>query len=53
MYVLYVKQQLSRMPVSTRLVTYFSYANMIPWTYENVGTDFDGKLIKWIKRDVI
>lgn len=52
MYVLYVKQQLARMPVGTRLATYFSYANMIPWTYENVGTDFDGKLIKWIKRDL-
>ncbi len=51
-YVLYVKQQLALMPVGTRLVTFFSYANMIPWTYESVGTDFDGKLIKWIKRPI-
>ncbi|MCF8238653.1 MAG: class I SAM-dependent methyltransferase [Saprospiraceae bacterium] len=51
-YVLYVKQQLAMMPEGTRLVTYFSYANMIPWTYESVGTDFDGKLIKWIKRPI-
>lgn len=49
-YTLYVKQQLASMPPGTRLVTYFSYANMIPWSYENVGTEFDGKMIKWIKR---
>ncbi len=51
-YVLYVKQQLALMPEGTRLVTYFSYANMIPWTYESVGTEFDGKLIMWIKRPI-
>lgn len=52
LYVLYVKQQLARMPPGTRLVTYFSYANMIPWSYESVGTEFDGKLIKWIQRKI-
>lgn len=52
LYVLYVKQQLARMPPGTRLVTYFSYANMIPWSYESVETEFDGKLIKWIQRNI-
>lgn len=52
LYVLYVKQQLARMPPGTRLVTYFSYANMIPWSYESVGTAFDGKMIKWIQREI-
>lgn len=44
----YVRAQLSRMPVGTRLATYFSYLDEVPRElYADRGTGFEGKLRFW------
>ncbi|HFA48466.1 MAG TPA: methyltransferase domain-containing protein [Bacteroidetes bacterium] len=45
----YVRQQLAAMPKWTRLVTYFSYLDEIPNSYEVQKTDMGGKLKFWEK----
>lgn len=48
-YSLYVNQQLSKMPIGTKLVTYFSYGKEVPDNYKIHTTAFDGKLKMWMK----
>lgn len=48
-YSLYVKQQLSEMPIGTKLVTYFSYLKEIPDSYKVHFSSFDNKLKMWEK----
>jgi len=48
-YTLYVKDQLDKMPIGTRLVTYFSICNEVPLSYHMQGSDFSGKLKFWEK----
>lgn len=44
-YAAYVKAQLDRLPIGTKLVTYFSYFDEVPASYKIVSRAFDGKLI--------
>ena len=48
-YSLYVKEQLSEMPIGTKLVTYFSFGKEIPDNYEIQFKAFDEKLKMWEK----
>lgn len=48
-YTQYVREQLSKMPVGTRLVTYFSFMDEVPTSYQIQFTDFDEKLKMWEK----
>lgn len=48
-YCLYVRGQLDGMPRGTRLVTYFSYLDEIPLSYQVQSTDMEGKLKMWEK----
>ncbi len=48
-YTMYVKDQLNKMPVGTRLVTYFSICSEVPQSYHVQGSDFSGKLKFWEK----
>jgi SAM-dependent methyltransferase len=48
-YTLYVKDQLDKMPLGTRLVTYFSTCTEVPQSYHMQGSDFGGKLKFWEK----
>lgn len=45
----FVKDQLDRMPVGTRLVTYFSHGDEVPESYLRVGGDEDAKLRFWVR----
>ncbi len=54
LYVLYTKyiyKQLDKMPIGTRLATYFSAGDEIPEAYKIKATDFDLKLKLWEKMD--
>lgn len=48
-YSFYVKAQLDKMPVGTKLVTYFSYCKEVPPSYQMKSSDFSGKLKFWVK----
>ncbi len=45
----HMKAQLSKMPIGTRLATYFSYAHEVPSHFKVQSTGFDGKLKLWEK----
>jgi Methyltransferase domain len=45
----YVKNQLSLMPMGTKLVTYFSFMKEIPESYELQAATYDNKLKFWEK----
>lgn len=49
MYTHFVREQLCKMPVGTRLATYFSYLNEVPLSYKVQADHFDGKLKLWEK----
>jgi hypothetical protein len=49
LYTQYMREQLSKMPLGTRLVTYFSFMDEVPGSYEIRYTDFDLKLKLWEK----
>ena len=48
-YAQYMKEQLDKMPVGTRLATYFSYLHEIPDSYQIQSMEFDKKLKCWEK----
>lgn len=48
-YSLYVKKQLDKMPIGTKLVTYFSFLKEVPESFKVQFSDFDNKLKMWEK----
>ncbi len=48
-YTLHVQQQLERMPMATRVVTYFGSCAEIPECYACVKTAYEGMLKLWVK----
>ncbi|MFT5167832.1 MAG: SAM-dependent methyltransferase [Saprospiraceae bacterium] len=48
-YSLYVKEQLDKTAIGTKLVTYFSSSEEVPESFELQFSDFDGKLKMWKK----
>lgn len=50
-YSLYVKEQLTTMPIGTKLVTYYSFLKEIPDSYKVQFSSFDDKLKFWEKKD--
>ena len=48
-YTLHVQQQLERMPMATRVVTYFGSCAEIPECYTCVKTAYEGMLKLWVK----
>ncbi len=49
LYTQYMREQLSKMPLGTRLATYFSFMDEVPNSYKIKGADFDLKLKLWEK----
>ncbi len=49
LYTQYMREQLSKMPLGTRLATYFSFLDEIPSSYKIKSADFDLKLKLWEK----
>ncbi|MDO8972202.1 MAG: class I SAM-dependent methyltransferase [Saprospiraceae bacterium] len=49
LYTQYMREQLNKMPLGTRLATYFSFMDEVPETYRVRGADFDLKLKLWVK----
>jgi Methyltransferase domain len=49
LYTQFMREQLGKMPIGTRLVTYFSFMDEVPGSYKIQGTDFDLKLKLWEK----
>jgi hypothetical protein len=50
-YTAYVQQQLMRMPIATRVVTYCGDTTEIPECYACVKTAFNEKLKLWVKKN--
>jgi len=48
-YSLAVREKLNTMPLGTKLVTYFSYSDEVPDTYQVKLKEFDGRLKLWEK----
>jgi SAM-dependent methyltransferase len=48
-YSIYVRKQLGKMPIGTKLVTYFAYSEEIPLHYKVVSVHLEGKLKMWEK----
>jgi SAM-dependent methyltransferase len=48
-YSIYVRKQLGKMPLGTKLVTYFAYSEEIPLHYKVVSVHLEGKLKMWEK----
>ncbi|MFN0174900.1 MAG: methyltransferase domain-containing protein [Saprospiraceae bacterium] len=48
-YTQYMREQLSKMPIGTRLATYFSFMDEVPTSYKIKSADFDLKLKLWEK----
>ncbi len=49
LYTQYMREQLDKMPIGTRLATYFSFLDEIPNSYKIQSADFDLKLKLWEK----
>jgi SAM-dependent methyltransferase len=49
LYSMYVNEQLDKMPIGTKLVSYYSFGQEIPDSYELKGTAIEGKMKMWIK----
>jgi SAM-dependent methyltransferase len=45
----YVKKQLAKMPIGTKLATYFAYSEEIPLSYTIISTHLEGKFKLWEK----
>ncbi len=48
-YAIFVKEQLERMPINTRLATYYSFLEEVPDSYQLQSMEMDGKLKMWKK----
>ena len=44
-----VKKQLAKMPIGTKLATYFAYSEEIPLSYTIISTHLEGKFKLWEK----
>lgn len=49
LYTQYMREQLNKMPIGTRLATYFSFMDEVPACFKVQATDFDLKLKLWEK----
>jgi Methyltransferase domain len=49
MYSLYVRRELSKMPIGTKLATYYAYSEEIPLNYSVVSTELEGRFKLWEK----
>lgn len=49
LYTQYMREQLGKMPIGTRLATYFSFMDEVPSSFRVRATDFDLKLKLWEK----
>jgi 16S rRNA A1518/A1519 N6-dimethyltransferase RsmA/KsgA/DIM1 with predicted DNA glycosylase/AP lyase activity len=49
-YSIYVRRQLSKLPIGTKLVTYFAVSEEIPLHYTVISTHLEGRLKMWEKR---
>jgi len=49
LYTQYMREQLCKMPIGTRLATYFSFLDEVPDCYKVQSADFDLKLKLWRK----
>jgi SAM-dependent methyltransferase len=49
LYTQYMREQLAKMPIGTRLATYFSFMDEVPSCFRVRATDFDLKLKLWEK----
>jgi SAM-dependent methyltransferase len=48
-YSVYVRRQLAKMPIGTKLATYFAYSEEIPLNYTIVSTQLEGRFKLWEK----
>lgn len=48
-YSIYVRKQLKKMPIGTKLATYFAISEEIPHSYTVISTHLEGKLKLWEK----
>lgn len=48
-YNLFLYKQLKKLPVATRIVTFHSFGNEMPQSYQVIHTDYDGYLKFWVK----
>jgi SAM-dependent methyltransferase len=48
-YSMYVRKELGKMPLGTKLVTYYAYSEEIPLNYSVISTHLEGKLKMWEK----
>lgn len=51
MYSLYVRRELSKMPIGTKLATYYAYSEEIPLNYSVVSTELEGRFKLWEKME--
>jgi Methyltransferase domain len=51
MYSLYVRRQLSKMPIGTKLATYYAYSEEIPLNYTVISTELEGRFKLWEKTE--
>ena len=49
LYSLYVRKQLGKMPIGTKLATYYAFSEEIPLNYTVVETALEGKFKTWVK----
>jgi hypothetical protein len=45
----YIRKQLSKMPIGTKLATYYAYSEEIPLNYTLLSTELDGRFKMWVK----
>ena len=50
MYSHFVREEFDKLPVGTKIVTYYAYSNQIPDSYELESVHFEGTLKYWVKK---
>lgn len=48
-YSLHIRKQLNKMPIGTKLATYYAFSEEIPISYNVVETILEGRLKMWVK----
>jgi predicted RNA methylase len=48
-YAIYVKEQLEKMPINTKLATYYSFLEEVPDSFQLQAIEMEGKLKMWLK----
>jgi cyclopropane fatty-acyl-phospholipid synthase-like methyltransferase len=46
----FLKEQFDKLPIGTKIVTYYAYSNQVPNSYELESIHFDGTLKYWVKK---